>query len=53
MFSSGLGKFYTSQDVSWDNLTALTVHFETQPLPTWFGYYWHQLPRVFIPFPAL
>ena len=47
MFSSGLGKFYTSQDVSWDNLTALTVHFETQPLPTWFGYYWHQLPRGF------
>ena len=40
-------KFYTSQDVSWDNLTALTVHFETQPLPTCFGYYWHQLPRGF------
>jgi len=47
MFSSGLGKFITSGDPSWDNLTALNVHFETQPLPTWLGYYWHQLPETF------
>jgi hypothetical protein len=47
MFSSGMGKFITSGDPSWDQLTALNVHFETQPLPTWLGYYWHQLPKSF------
>jgi hypothetical protein len=25
-------------------LTALTFHYETQPLPTWIGWYAHQLP---------
>jgi lipase maturation factor 1 len=53
MFSSGLGKFFTSGDPSWDNLTALFVHFETQPLPTSWGYYWHQLPDWFHSFSCL
>ena len=43
IFSSGVVKF-TSGDDAWNELQALTAHFETQPLPTWFGYYWHQLP---------
>jgi hypothetical protein len=43
MFSSGLVKLL-SGDVLWHNLTALTVHYETQPLPTWIGWYAHQLP---------
>jgi lipase maturation factor 1 len=43
MFLSGVVKL-ASNDVSWRNLTALTVHYETQPLPTWTAWYIHQLP---------
>lgn len=43
MFSSGILKL-TSGDPHWHNLTALTVHYETQPLPTWIGWWTHQLP---------
>ncbi len=43
MFMSGAVKLL-SNDVSWWKLTALTVHYETQPLPTWIGWYAHQLP---------
>ena len=43
MFESGCVKLM-SGDISWWNLTALKVHFETQPLPTWIGWYAHQLP---------
>jgi hypothetical protein len=43
MFMSGAVKLL-SRDASWWNLTALTVHYETQPLPTWIGWYAHQLP---------
>jgi len=42
-FESGCVKLL-SGDVLWRNLTALTVHYETQPLPTWIGWYAHQLP---------
>jgi hypothetical protein len=31
-------------DVMWRTLRALTTHYETQPLPTWIGWYVHQLP---------
>ncbi len=34
-------------DATWHDLTALTYHYETQPLPTWIGWYAHQLPRWF------
>jgi hypothetical protein len=34
-----------SPDPSWRNLTALQHYFETQPLPTWMGWYVAQLPE--------
>lgn len=43
MVGSGLVKLL-SGDPTWRNLTALRVHYETQPLPTWIGWYAHQLP---------
>ena len=43
MFESGCVK-WLSGDPTWRNLTALTFHYETQPLPTWIGWYAHQLP---------
>src|SRR5216117_3514451 len=43
MFMSGAVKLL-SADPSWWKLTALTLHYETQPLPTWIGWYAHQLP---------
>ncbi len=46
MFSSGVVKL-ASGDPSWRDLTALTYHYETQPLPTWIGWYAHQLPLWF------
>jgi len=42
MFESGLVKLL-SGDPAWRDLTALQYHFETQPLPTWLGWYAHQL----------
>ena len=38
MFSSGCVKL-SSGDPTWRNLTALTFHYQTQPLPTWIGWY--------------
>ena len=43
MFMSGAVKLL-SADAAWRNFTALTFHYETQPLPTWIGWYAHQLP---------
>ena len=43
MFESGCVKL-VSGDPTWRNLTALNFHYETQPLPTWIGWYAHQLP---------
>jgi predicted DCC family thiol-disulfide oxidoreductase YuxK len=43
MFSSGCVKLL-SGDPNWRNLTALTFHYYTQPLPTWPGWYAGQLP---------
>jgi predicted DCC family thiol-disulfide oxidoreductase YuxK len=43
MFQSGCVKLL-SGDSLWRSLTALEVHYETQPLPTWIGWYAHQLP---------
>ncbi|TQV76026.1 DUF393 domain-containing protein [Exilibacterium tricleocarpae] len=43
MWMSGLAKV-TSGDFSWANWTALTYHFETQPLPTPLAWYAHHLP---------
>ncbi len=44
MFMSGAVKLL-SADSTWWNLAALDVHYETQPLPTWIGWYAHQLPE--------
>ena len=46
MFSSGLVKLL-SGDPTWRDLTALTIHYETQPLPPWTAWYAHQLPAWF------
>jgi hypothetical protein len=45
MFSSGLVKF-VSGDPTWRNFTALSYHYETQPLPTPLAWYMQQLPAV-------
>ncbi|MBE7555084.1 MAG: lipase maturation factor family protein [Anaerolineales bacterium] len=46
MFSSGVVKLL-SGDPTWRDLTALTYHYETQPLPAWTSWYAHQLPEWF------
>ncbi|HMC26493.1 MAG TPA: lipase maturation factor family protein [Verrucomicrobiae bacterium] len=44
MLASGCVKLL-SGDPTWRNLTALNYHYQTQPLPTWIGWYAHQLPQ--------
>jgi lipase maturation factor 1 len=44
LFLSGAVKLL-SGDESWRSLTALTYHFETQPLPNLAAWFVHQLPR--------
>jgi hypothetical protein len=46
MFLSGVVKL-ASGDQTWQSLTALTRHYETQPLPTWIAWYVHHLPLWF------
>jgi hypothetical protein len=46
MLASGAVKL-ASGDPTWNDLTALYYHYETQPLPTWIGWYAHQLPHWF------
>jgi predicted DCC family thiol-disulfide oxidoreductase YuxK len=46
MFMSGFVKL-ASGDSTWRNLTALTYHYQTQPLPTGLAWYAHQLPPWF------
>ena len=46
MFSSGLVKL-RSGDKNWRQLTALAYHYETQPLPTPFAWYFRQMPLLF------
>jgi len=43
MFASGVVKL-ASGDATWHSLTALLVHYQTQPLPPWTAWYAHQLP---------
>lgn len=43
LFESGCVKLL-SGDPSWRDLTALTYHYQTQPLPTSLAWYAHQLP---------
>ena len=44
MFSSGVVKL-TSRDPTWRSLTAMTYHYETQPLPNPLSWRAHALPR--------
>jgi predicted DCC family thiol-disulfide oxidoreductase YuxK len=46
MLESGLVKLL-SGDPTWRNFTALTFHYETQPLPTPVAWYAHQLSTAF------
>lgn len=46
MFLSGAVKFL-SRDQSWRDGTALTYHYETQPLPTLLSWYIHKMPLWF------
>ena len=43
MFLSGITKL-VSGDETWVGLTALTFHYQTQPLPSWTSWYAHHLP---------
>jgi lipase maturation factor 1 len=43
MFLSGIVKL-TSGDPTWRNLTALTFHYQTQPLPSPLAWYFQQIP---------
>lgn len=44
MFASGLVKLW-GNDETWWGLTALEYHYWTTCLPTWIGWYAHQLPE--------
>jgi predicted DCC family thiol-disulfide oxidoreductase YuxK len=46
IFESGCVKLL-SHDPTWRSLTALNFHYQTQPLPTWIGWYAGQLPGWF------
>ena len=46
MLSSGAVKL-VSHDPAWRSLTALRVHYETQPLPPWTAWFVHQLSPAF------
>ena len=46
MFLSGVTKLLSGDPV-WRDLTALPVHYQTQPLPTWIGWYAFQGPAWF------
>jgi lipase maturation factor len=45
-FESGLVKLMSGEE-QWRNLTAMDHYYETGPLPTWIGWYTHQLPHGF------
>src|SRR5262249_50178250 len=43
MVESGIAKLATG-DPSWRDLTAMATYYETAPLPTWIGWWAHQMP---------
>lgn len=45
-FQAGISKFY-SRDVNWRNMTAISHHYQTQPLPNTVAWYIHKLPMWF------
>jgi lipase maturation factor 1 len=46
MAESGAAKIATG-DPTWRDLTAMATYYETAPLPTWVGWWMHQLPLGF------
>ena len=52
MVSSGVVKL-TSNCPTWWGLTALHYHFQTQPLPNGFSWYFHHLPDILLRFGVL
>ncbi|MGM0557428.1 MAG: lipase maturation factor family protein [Myxococcota bacterium] len=51
-FMSGVVKLWTPGP-TWHDLSAMTYHFWTQPIPTWTAYYAHQLPEFVLEFATL
>ncbi|MFI5401767.1 MAG: lipase maturation factor family protein [Planctomycetota bacterium] len=47
MFASGVVKLTSGDRSWWPDLTAMTFHYETQPLPTWTSWHVHHLPLWF------
>ena len=45
-FESGLAKYFGG-DFSWRDFSAMNEYYQNGPLPTWIGWYAHQLPRWF------
>jgi uncharacterized membrane protein YphA (DoxX/SURF4 family) len=43
-FESGIAK-YSGGDPSWRDFSAMNEYYQNGPLPTWIGWYAHQLPR--------
>jgi predicted DCC family thiol-disulfide oxidoreductase YuxK len=52
LFESGIVKL-ASHDPTWRNLTALTYHYQTQPLSIWTSWYAHRSPLLLHKFTAL
>jgi len=52
MFSSGIVKIL-SGDPTWADLSAMTYHFETQPIPNPLAWFIHQLPHPLIKLSSL
>lgn len=52
LVSSGWVKL-ASGDPHWANGTAMNYHYETQPLPTWVGWWAHQLPALWHRFESI
>ncbi|MEZ4655507.1 MAG: lipase maturation factor family protein [Candidatus Eisenbacteria bacterium] len=46
MFLSGITKLL-SGDPTWRNLSAMSYHYQTQPIPTWTSWYMDHLPVTF------
>jgi len=47
MLGSGLVKIASGDESWWPKMSAMSVHYETQPIPTWTAWLVHQLPEAF------
>ena len=45
-FESGIAKYFGG-DPSWHDFSAMNEYYQNSPLPTWIGWYAHQLPSWF------